>query len=109
MAAARERRRIVVTGCREVASGHGQHGGWALHRIEATTLDGKPIRARLTSFDAFEPGEVEVDVEREDHPQHGVSYKIGRPRGKLAGRVAQLEADVRALAARVDRLEGRGR
>ncbi len=100
----------MVTRCRELASGHGERGDWTLRQVEATTLDGKPIRARLISFDAFEPGEVEVDVEREDHPEHGVSYRLRRPRGKLAGRVAQLEADVRALAARVDRLEaGTGR
>jgi hypothetical protein len=100
-----ERRRLVVTGCRQVASGRGEHGEWRLHEIEATTVDGKPIRARLVSFDAFEAGEVDVLVERQDHPEHGTSYLLRRPRAVLAGRVEGLEREVRALADRIGRLE----
>ncbi len=105
-----ERRRLLITGCRPIASGQTQRGAWTLRQVEARTAEGRPIRARLVSFEEFVAGEeVEVEVEREDHQDHGPSYKIRRPRAKLAGRVEQLEADVRALAARVERLEGRGR
>lgn len=107
MTAAGERRRLVVTGSRQVAAGHGERGDWRLHEISATTADGKPIRARLVSFDAFEPGEVDVLVERQDHPEHGTSYLLRRPRAALAGRVETLEDQLRSLTERVDRLEER--
>jgi hypothetical protein len=103
-----ERRRLMVTGSRQVASGHGERGEWRLHELSATTVDGKPIRARLVSFEAFEPGEVDVLVERQDHPEHGVSYLLRWPRPALAGRLDALEHQLRSLTDRVKRLEERG-
>ncbi len=102
-----ERRRFFVTGCRQLASGRVEHCEWKLHEVKATTLDGKHIRGRLVSFEPFQRGEVEVECH--DHSQYGAGYKLRRPRAKLAGRVEQLEADVRALVARVARLEGSAR
>lgn len=100
-----ERRRLIITSCRPVASGEGQHGEWRLHEITATTLDGTPIAARLVAFETFEPGEVDVLVERQDHATHGVNYRIRRPRAALAGRVDAIERDLRSLTTRIDRLE----
>ena len=99
----RERRRIVVTGTKVVASGIGQHGEWKLREVQATTLDGRPIKVKLVSFDEL-AGEVEVDVERQDpHPVHGVSYRVRPVRQKPHERIDALEQRVarleRALAA----------
>jgi hypothetical protein len=105
-----ERRRLIVTGCRPVKSGRGENGReWTLYQVAACTLAGREIQARLVSFEELPAGEVEVLVTRRDD-EHGASYTLKRPKPSvtaLAGRVDQLERDLRSLAARVQRLEER--
>jgi hypothetical protein len=97
----KERRRLIVTGSRELSRGSGDHGEWVLYAVEATTVGGEPIRAKLVTFEDLEDGEVDVEVERTDHPQHGTSYRLRRVRPKLSIRVDQLERQVRELQDRL--------
>lgn len=101
----RERRRLIVTSCRVLRSGTNAGGEWALYAVEATTRDDRKIRARLLSFEELPVGEVEFEVERQDHAQHGTSYLLRRPRQKIGPRIAVLERSVRNLASRVEQLE----
>jgi hypothetical protein len=109
-------RRIVVTELRVLRRGQGPHGEWTLRAVSATTPQGAPIAARLKTFCELPVGEpVDVDVERQEHERHGVSFLLrpagrrgrGPPAGELQRQLHAHEQAIRALAARVGALEDR--
>lgn len=93
-------RKLIVTSLTEMRSGIGPHGRWCLRRVEAVDADGNAIAESLVTFAELPTGKaIEVEVERREHPQHGVSYTVKLPRagGGLSGRVGALERRVSAL------------
>jgi hypothetical protein len=93
-------RKLIVSSLTELRSGIGPRGRWTLFKVEATDVDGCAITERLTTFSKLRTGKaIEVEVERREHPQHGVSYTVKLPRagGGLSGRVGALERRVSAL------------
>jgi hypothetical protein len=93
-------RKLIVTLLTELRSGIGPHGRWCLRRVEAVDADGNAIAESLITFAELPVGQaITVEVERREHPQHGVSYTLKLPRagGGLGGRVDALERRVGAL------------
>lgn len=127
-------RKINVINANPVRSGPNANGGtWTLYEIDATDPEGSPIDLKLKSFDQLD-GEVEVEVEKQEHEKYGTSYMLrpagsrsgggggGNPGARLGPKVDELRehisvlenrvtdlvarvVKVEALTARVDRLE----
>jgi hypothetical protein len=94
-------RKLTVNALSELKTGTSSKGKpWTLYKVEATDTAGQPITESLTTCAKLPTGEqIEVEVERRDHPQHGPSYTLKLPRADngLAGRIEALEQRVAAL------------
>lgn len=78
------------------------------HLYELTAVDehGQPITDKLRSFAELEIGKLDIyEVEPYNHPQHGQSLTVHRPRSNTSNRVTALEKQVNDLANRVAALE----
>lgn len=99
-------RKINVVDAVEINSGTSDSGReWKLYEITATTLEGEPIELKLKSFDRLS-GEVEVEVEKQEHEKYGTSYMLKRAGAKGGNPGARLGPKVDELRGRVERLEG---
>lgn len=78
---------------------------WTLYDVTAVDADGAPIEEKLKSFDDL-VGEVEVEVERQEHEKYGVSYMLKLPPGS-AGSTAATPSPGARLGPKVDDLRGR--
>lgn len=109
----RARRRLTIVGQRVLHTFDRGDGGQPgrLYEVRAVTADGEPVREKLRSFLELPAGiPLEVEVERYEHPRHGVSYTLHLPRASardLSPRVLTLEAGFVALQRRVEHLETR--
>jgi hypothetical protein len=106
-------RKINVIETSVIKSGSSDSGkAWTLYDVTATSVEGVPIEEKLKSFEKLD-GEVEVEIERQEHEKYGVSYMLTKAGGggggggggsKSAG--ARLGPKVDELRGRVERLEG---
>src|ERR1700752_3972008 len=103
-------RRMNVIDAKELTSGTDSKGrAWTIYDITAVTLEGVPIEEKLKSF-ARLTGEVEVEVERQEHEKYGVSYmlKSGQTGGsRLGPKVDELRAKLDDLQGSANRLHER--
>lgn len=81
-----------------------------LYELKAVDEHGQPIPDKLRSFAQLEIGKLDIyEVEPYNHPAHGESLTVHRPRSNTTNRVAALEKQVDDLANRVAALEeGKG-
>jgi hypothetical protein len=93
-------RTINVLSTKVLHEGVGPKGPYTLRSVEATDQDGNPIPEALKTFADLRPGEVEVEVERQEHEQYGVSYLL-KPTQRSSGG----SSDVAELRVRIERLE----
>lgn len=109
-------RKLIITRTWVIREGQGQKGPWTLSGVEATDEQGNAIPYEMKTFAKLPNGPVEVDVERQEHEQYGVSFLLkpigGNGRGaaagaadvaELRGRIERLESEVRRISAVVDR------
>lgn len=107
---------IIVTERTVQANGQSRAGNaWTLYAIKATTPDGGVIGEQLKSFHSLPTGQaITVDVERQQHPQYGVTYMLKpvsiqeqliRLVDALTTRVGELEELVGTLLPRLQALE----
>jgi hypothetical protein len=93
-------RRMNVIDAQEVKNGTDSKGrGWTLYEITAVTPDGAPIDEKLKSFTRLS-GDVEVEVERQEHEKYGVSYllkPVSSPGARLGPKVDDLHGTVEQL------------
>lgn len=96
-------RTLTITSLDEIATGVGDNGRpWTLYSVSANDEHGIPVPESLKSFQKLPIGEkIEVEVEKQDHPQYGTSYLLKRPRENSNG----LQARIEALEQRVEALE----
>ena len=110
--------KLTVTDCRVLAEWENNKakGGKAtttLYEVQAVKEDGEPLmvgseRAELRSFMELEIGVLEVyEIEAYDHPEHGRTWTLKRPRRNTLQRVVALEKTVVDLADRLAALEAR--
>lgn len=96
-------RTLLLTELTEMSSGTGKHGPWTLYAASVTDADGRPIGERFKTFQALPlRAPLELEVERQEHEQHGVSYLLKRPgtgngSGGLRARMEALERRVTVL------------
>ena len=103
-------RKIRVIEASKVSEGESNGRSWALYEITATNLNGEPIDLKLKSFSKL-AGDVEVEVERQEHEKYGVSYMLkpinanaGSAGARLGPKVDELRGRVEHLEAQVDHL-----
>jgi hypothetical protein len=106
-------RTIRVIDTSVIKSGETNGKPWALYEITATNLNGEPIDKKLKSFTKLE-GDVEVEIEEQDHEKYGVSYMLKpvgganagspSPGARLGPKVDELRGRIEHLEAQVDHL-----
>lgn len=83
-------------------------GTKTLYSVKALDKDGVAIEEALRTFAELPLGKaMEFLVRRYDHPRHGLSWTISRPRENTADRIQKLEQRVSDLTDRVSALEAR--
>ncbi len=103
-------RTLVITERSELSSGVGKHGApWTLYGAKVADAEGTLLDERFKTFEALPLHEpLQLEVERQVHEQHGVSYLLSRPKsGSLRHRVGELETQVKRLGERLALLEGK--
>jgi hypothetical protein len=77
-----------------------------LYEITAVDENGEVIREKLRSFAELEDGIlIEYELEPYDHPQHGKSWTVKRPRSNTTQRVGVLEKQLEDVTDRVAAIE----
>jgi len=81
-------------------------GQTTLYEVEAVDENGEVVEDALRSFAELPLGEaVEYDVSRYEHPRHGVSWTVQKPRENTSRRVSDLEKRVQDLEDRLSAVE----
>lgn len=103
----RGKRRLTVTDQRVISEwDNGKGGTTTLYEIDAVDEHGTKIKEPLRSFAELEEGVlIEYEIEPYNHPKHGRSYTLHRPKQNTAKRVAALEKQVQTLLDRVSAVE----
>jgi hypothetical protein len=103
----RAKRRLTVTDQSVMATwDNGKGGETTLYEITAVDENGAPVTEKLRSFAELEEGVlIEYEIERYNHPTHGLSYTLHRPKQNTARRVAALEKQVQTLLDRLSAVE----
>lgn len=77
-----------------------------LWEVTAVDENGEPVTEKLRSFSELELGVlIEYEIEPYEHPQHGKSYTVKKPRSNTTQRVAHLEKLVEDLTDRLSAVE----
>lgn len=109
-------RRLTVTACSPMYTGHNKKGKpYTIFEVFAVDDAGQTVEAKLRSFDPLEINKlVEYEIERREDPRHGTSYtlkKPGRPDPPVDPRLLQRELvkqaeQITGLARRLALTEG---
>lgn len=71
------RKRLIVIGQEEAATGEGARGPWTIYKIEATTMNGEPIEEALNSFEPLPEGQpIDVTVKEREDERYGKQYTL---------------------------------
>lgn len=99
---------ISVISTRVIKEGTSAQGRpWTLYEVTAVDRNGAPIEHQLKTFDNLPQGTVDVELERQEHPQYGVSYMLRRAGQRQGGGNGGLGKSVDELRSRLDALEAR--
>jgi hypothetical protein len=96
----REKIKLTVTGQRVLTTWNDKRNREThLWEVEAVDEHGQQYRpGKLRSFAELEEGRlIEYEVEPYDHPQHGRSWTVHRPKANTTQRVVELERQVSEL------------
>src|SRR5438067_5052081 len=76
------KRRLTVTGQREVYHGVKNDREYTIYEVDAVDAQGQPITEKLKCFERLPEGEpIEVSVARRETEKYGVEYTLKRPKG----------------------------
>lgn len=97
-------RKLKITSRKEITSGTSEKDGksftWTLYEVEATDEAGSKVEQKLKTFADLPMNElVELEVERQEHETHGVSYMLKKPRQNVS------REEFNELVSRVEKLE----
>jgi hypothetical protein len=100
-------RKLTVCSCEVRHEGTSASGKpWTLYEVAVVGEDGEPIKEEFKSFEMLPVGElVEYEVEREDHPTYGTSYRLRLPKGARRPPKPNLQSEMEELRQRIARLE----
>jgi len=102
---------LTVTGQRVIATFDKRQGSGrtTLYEVNAVDQHGQPVEEALRAFTELPIGKaMEFEVSRYDHPRHGISWTVQKPRENTAQRVADLEDRVKDIEDRLGAVERRG-
>lgn len=104
------KRKLIVREQKEIHKGTRSGRDYVIYQVIATTEGGVPIDQNLRSFQQLPKNQIiEVDIEKFDSPQWGVSYTLSTKKsgGEAVGkRIDGLERQLAELTKRVGALEG---
>jgi hypothetical protein len=102
-------RTLVVRELSTLSTGTSKHGApWTLYAAKVADAEGRLLDERFRSFEALPLDRpLQLEVDRRDDPQHGVSFTLKSPRkgGALRHRIETLEGEVKRLSERLTALE----
>lgn len=89
---------LEILGCFEERSGISQKTNkpWTLYKVHANDENGVAIGETLKSFQELPLGKGSFNVEKNDHPEYGVSFTVSQP-SPLMQRIDALEKRIEAL------------
>lgn len=100
---------LKIVACQQVYSGLNPKGHrYTIFEINAMKADGTLVNEKLRAFEALPVGEtLDLTVTPFESERHGRSFTLHRKVSNNAtGQVNDVKAELAALAARVEKLEG---
>lgn len=104
------KRKLCVTNQKVIASWPNSKGTTETSLYEVTAVDdqGAPVNEKLRSFAELELNVlIEYELEPYNHPQHGFSWTVKKPRSNTSQRVRELEKQLETALDRISALEAR--
>jgi hypothetical protein len=104
------KKKLCVTSQKVLATWPNKKGTSETHLYEVTAVDENgvevPASEKLRSFAELELNVlIEYELEPYDHPKHGKSWTVKKPRSNTTQRVGHLEGQVKDLQDRISAIE----